>query len=113
MMKSYFGALSLCIVTASFNASAAPVSVDWKTPGDGFITYDANTNLEWLDLSQTAGRPFFGNETYLFESGGIYEGFRYASRTEISGLWDSFGGSGEYTGWSAANDGLIDILAPL
>lgn len=44
---SIFKHLLLLISILSFNIKAAPVERDWKMLGDGLLTYDANTGLEW------------------------------------------------------------------
>jgi len=41
--------LALC----SSLASGAVISRDWKTPGDGLLTYDTVSGREWLDLTYT------------------------------------------------------------
>ncbi len=50
-----------CAGTVMFwaNANAGLISIDWKTAGDNLITYDTNTGLNWLDLTETVG------DTYL------------------------------------------------
>ncbi len=72
----------------TINAHAALFSVDWQTSGDGLITKDANTGLEWLDLTETT------NLTYpevLAETvaGGKFSNWSIASNTEVLELWSS------------------------
>lgn len=57
---------------------------------DGFnITFDPSTGLDWLDLDVSVGRTFDdligvdGSNEFL--AGGDFEGFRYATRTELIG----------------------------
>lgn len=47
-----------CVLAVPKVAVAALVERDLYAPGDGLITYDTETNLEWLDLSQTAGMSY-------------------------------------------------------
>jgi len=105
------GAIFLAIV--SFSANSSPVSTDWKTAGDGLITRDLVSGLDWLDLNETQGKSFnYVNSQFL--TGGLYEGWRYATETEVSDFWDAFGGdSSKYSGWSFENNGLFDLIAPL
>lgn len=55
--KSIIGATCACLAAGSFNVSAIPIEADWKNAGDSLITYDANTGLDWLDLTVTYGPP--------------------------------------------------------
>ena len=107
----FFLAICCCFLFVG-TANAIPTSADWQTADDGLITYDDNTKLEWLDLTVTAGISYNTVSSQL-GAGGAYEGFRYATSAEISTLWDSFGGDGVYNGWSATNNGIFDIIAPL
>ena len=46
----------LSIVLSLFainNSSAEVFERDWKTPGDGLLTYDDVNRQEWLDLTET------------------------------------------------------------
>ena len=103
----------VCACLSTFNANAAIVSVDWQTGGDNLITQDTDSGLEWLDLTVTAGMSF-NDVTAQLGVGGDYEGWRYATSAEVTGLWDAFGGDNNYyTGsWSTQNNGLFDAMAP-
>lgn len=52
MRKSIIGAL-LCLVALNVNAEL--ISRDLYSFGDGLLTYDTDTNLEWLDYTVTEG----------------------------------------------------------
>lgn len=52
-------------LTSLSPASAAVMEVDWKTPGDGLLTYDTVNKRKWLDLSQTLGRAKSIRTIYL------------------------------------------------
>jgi hypothetical protein len=70
------------------HASAALVSADYVTgSGDGWITQDSSTGLEWLDVPLTAGQSL--NEV---RSGTwISNGFRYATKSEVLALYRNAG----------------------
>ena len=42
-------------------AQAAAIERDWKTPGDGLLTYDDVSKRGWLDLTETQLFKFPGN----------------------------------------------------
>jgi len=56
----------------------------------GNMTRDTATDLEWLDLTLTSDRTFLDVSTE-FGSGGDFEGFRYASLSEVSHLFVNAG----------------------
>jgi hypothetical protein len=43
----------LVLTIAATQAEAAVFERDWKTPGDGLLTYDDVNRRVWLDLSET------------------------------------------------------------
>ncbi len=57
---------------------------DYQTSGDALVTFDASTNLEWLDLTQTLNMSMLDTE-----SSSYYADFRWATETEISNLLDA------------------------
>ena len=65
------------------------VSKDWMAAGDGLLTLDTNTGLEWLDLSVTATWSIMDvyNAAYLDDSSDLY-GFRWANFSEIEDFLD-------------------------
>lgn len=92
---------------SSFNtSSAAVISRDWMTPGDGLLTYDTVNKREWLDLSQTLLSDQFpgsGSDPaevresrYQYvasqvEPGGLFDGFRLARSIQVLDLAQSAG----------------------
>lgn len=58
-MNCYLKAIPLIVVVvllsmmtgAGVSHATFISSQDWKTTGDGLLTYDSNTNREWLDLT--------------------------------------------------------------
>jgi hypothetical protein len=70
------------------SAQAALLAGDLATSGDGLITKDSLTGLEWLDLTATQGASFdqvtAGLGGYTTE-----KGFRYANAAEVNALFTS------------------------
>jgi hypothetical protein len=86
--------------------SAAVIERDWKTPGDGLLTYDTVNKREWLDLSQTilddrfpgTGADFLAiresRYQYVVEQtgpDGLFEGFTVAKSSDAIFLAQSAG----------------------
>jgi hypothetical protein len=72
-------ALYTCLSALALPAQASLIVRDYATPGDGLITYDPLTGLEWLDLSVSLNSP----------PGSVvanYSGFRLAYRSEVESL---------------------------
>jgi len=81
----YFSSVTFaCLAVVSFNAGAALVPADLNTPGDGLITRDTVTGLEWLDVTETAGLSYNNALT----SSLIDLGFRYADNNEVTQLFN-------------------------
>ena len=109
-IKSIALGVSALILSSSVNA--AIISTDWQAADDNLITQDTNSGLEWLDLTVTVGMSYDAVSAQL-GVGGDYEGWRYATTSELIGFFDAFGGdSGYYSGWSTQNNGLFDVIAP-
>ena len=70
---------------------ASLVQMDFLTPGDGLITRDTQSALEWLDITQTFGFTFdeilqgIGNSWYA-------EGWRFATTGEVSSMIYDYAG---------------------
>jgi hypothetical protein len=90
----------------SVQTHAAVIERDWKTPGDGLLTYDTVNKREWLDLSQTLlSDQFPGSGSTFLEiresryqyvvgqtaPGGLFEGFQVARSPQVLGLAQSAG----------------------
>lgn len=82
-MKKLLLALALTGIAASANASL--VSVDRLTTGDGQITRDTATNLDWLDLSLTYNQTVASVLPKL-AAGQAYDGFHLALESEVHTL---------------------------
>ena len=83
MRKSVIGFM-LYIFTFSVNAALVDM---------GKITYDSDTNLEWLDVNETVGTSYSDVLTSVYV---MQEGFRYATEAELIVLYDNAGGGGVY-----------------
>ena len=88
MFKASCLALSLSL---SSTAHSALIVQDWMTAGDGYIIRDTDTNLEWLNLTQSGGLSYSYVSTQ-FGTGGQFEGMRYATNDEVVALWESYFG---------------------
>jgi hypothetical protein len=76
-------------------ANAAFLEQDWKTAGDKLITLDTSTGLEWLDVTESTNYSF-NYVSSQFGVGGDFEGFRYATTSEVKAFithagWPVFG----------------------
>ncbi len=83
------GGLALgAIALTPQSAQAALLARDLTAPGDGLLTRDTATGLDWLDITQTAGQSYeavrdgFGGYT-------TQTGFRFATTAEFSTLFAS------------------------
>jgi hypothetical protein len=77
----------VCITAASARAELLSRDSDY---GPDTITRDTASGLDWLDLGVTQNRSADDIAAQL-ESGGEFDGFRYASTDEIAALWNSAG----------------------
>ena len=69
---------------------AAFVARDLHVVGDGLLTFDSVTNLEWLDVTASVGRSYNDVATQL-GGGGDFAGFRYATLGEMETLYQDAG----------------------
>jgi hypothetical protein len=67
-------------------SEAALILKDYQTPGDNLIVADTATNLEWLNWAHTNGMSYNAVSAQL-GPGGAYEGFRYATASELLNLY--------------------------
>lgn len=88
-------------------AQADLISVNDAAFGDDSVTFDTDTDLEWLDVKETMGLSY--NNVYgELGAGGQFEGWRYATSLEVTSLWNAAGGDeSKYTiGGNTQNNGL-------
>lgn len=84
MLSSKLKALSVVLaVTFSSLASAELVERDYLTQGDGHISYDTQTGLEWLDFSYTKGMSIYN---YLQNP---VSDFRVANYDELTTMFNN------------------------
>src|SRR5688500_17581151 len=90
----------LVLLFPAVHAEAAVISRDWKTPGDGLLTFDTVNQREWLDLSQTIlNSQFPGTNrearfSYVVSqtsAGGLFQGFAVAKSQDVRNLAASAG----------------------
>jgi len=81
-MKRLLGAVAAgaMALTMSVSAHAELQVKDWKAAGDGLITFDTETGLEWLNLSQTLNNSI-NTITPLLQS--EFAGFAVADKAQI------------------------------
>lgn len=77
--------VAVALALTSTTSHAALLSVDYLTNGDGLLTRDTATGLEWLEITLTYNRNYLDIQS-LTDSGGAYDGFRRASEAEYSML---------------------------
>ncbi len=85
--------IAVAALVAMNSATAALLERDWKVAGDGLITHDIDTGLEWLDLTETTNLTV-ATVTAQLGPGGDFEGFRYATAVEVGQLYTNAGLSG-------------------
>lgn len=90
--------VQLLVLAAALSspASAALITQDWQSLGDGLLTVDTSTSLAWLDLtaSQLYGLGPGGRSLGSFRfanseigPGGRFDGFRFATLAEVNTLF--------------------------
>lgn len=112
------GALVLVFGIAG-NVNADLVWKDLNTSDDRLLTLDESTGLEWLDMSMTLGKSvndvmdsLFGN-TDILPLAGVYAGFRYATLSEVTHLYQEAGMTDLDNAWSTDNWVGAHILGQL
>ncbi len=108
-------AAALFLTLSAPNAEAAFISMDSSFGADS-VTRDTDTGLEWLDLTQSTGLSVNQVQAEL-GAGGLYEGFTYATRSDVetlfftsAGITPGFQWPPELPVWELAN--LLGITEP-
>jgi hypothetical protein len=90
---------------------------DWKTPGDGLLTYDDVNQREWLDLSVSLLNqfpvPYLENAVAQVGPGGLFDGFTWARADDVRAFAESAGidtTTANYATNQAATRYVIDLL---
>jgi len=108
-LKSIFCALGLLICNLA-NAGLIEVDYEGIAGADTAITFDTNTGLEWLDLTETNGISY-SNMLTLLGSGQQYEGWRYANYGEVAAIFDYFSLRSYANGGHALVQGSTEDIA--
>ncbi|ARN75050.1 hypothetical protein BST96_13565 [Oceanicoccus sagamiensis] len=95
----------------SISSQAALLSQDDSVWGVGSLTLDQTTGLQWLDLNLSTNFSFNAMVAEQSE-GGLYEGFRYATSSEVETLF-VHAGIPEVNASSAANTASAQALISL
>jgi hypothetical protein len=77
---------NLVVYTSPTSSFAVLEERDDPVFGVGAITYDSETGLEWLDITESSNKSFNYVSTQ-FGPGGEFEGFRHATLAEVEELW--------------------------
>lgn len=92
------------------HAGAMLVEMDYQHRGDGMITHDSSTGMDWLDLSMTSGMSYNAVQAEL-GAGGHFSGFRYATHEEVGHLmFNSAGITDVNKGYTPKNANSIAFL---
>lgn len=92
MRRKFLAALAMValLLTATADTEATLISQDLRSSGDGLLTFDTDTGLSWLDVTEALGRS--RNEVLRGYGGLTTElGFRYATENELSQLLSNAG----------------------
>lgn len=90
MYRRYFIFITLIYLFNIVPAQAMLIKYDWLNEGDGLLVHDSDTNLRWLKLTQTLGMSYDYVTAQLSE-GGLFDGFRVGTSSEVVTLFDNFG----------------------
>lgn len=121
ILISCFSASVLASIFSIATATAAVFERDWKTPGDGLLSYDDVNQREWLDLTETQLFKFPGTtlderfQSVLSETsvGGMFEGFTASAGIEVLAFAESAGIDTSIDDFSIngpPSSALIDLL---
>ena len=81
--------LGIGVFSSASQASLMDLSErDYLGKGDGLITYDATTGLEWLDINFTAGKSILDIEADAALMG---DGWEWATTADVTHLFDHVG----------------------
>lgn len=112
--KSFKSFFATAVLLTSFPVFSALITKDLDTIGDGLLTLDTQSKLEWLDLSPTVGNQRSYNDMVSGVGGRDFysEGFVHATGSQITNLYTSVGMTWLNSGTANTfNDAGADILA--
>jgi hypothetical protein len=97
-MKRFLSYVTCVLLLSGSNAPGAVFERDWKTAGDGLLTYDDVNQREWLDVPLTLLSQYSGTTEDRFQAviaqtapGGLYEGFASATTVDVIAFAESAG----------------------
>jgi len=101
--------ITIMALSFSLSANAALLSIDSSFGADS-VTRDTATGLDWLDVTQTRGLSYDQVNAQMV-SGGLYEGWRYATVAELDQLIVNFGYSAvnQNCSYTAIHCDLINV----
>lgn len=120
-------ALMLCICAVNWldkfsgvhKCFATVLERDWRSPGDGLLTFDDVNQREWLDLSASTMAQFpaprLENALAQLQAGGLFADFTFAKRGDVLELALSAGidpNTDSYARNASATRSLIELLSP-
>lgn len=88
-------------------ANATLISADLYASGDGLLTRDTSTALEWLDLTATVGQ----SRSAVLGGSFVGQGFRYATQADVLQLWIDAGASGPFNNQFGSNYQVGNFVA--
>lgn len=83
----------LAMVLASTQAMASLTVADLAAPGDALLTVDSQSNLAWLDLTQTQG---WSIDQVMADGRWAAQGFTFATSQQLADLVHNAGPGGAY-----------------
>lgn len=83
-MKRIFMLMVFVFFAMAVSVSAELIERDLFEPGDGLITYDTETDLEWLDLTETRNMSVMDVKVSDYV---VYHRFRYADGEDVKTLF--------------------------
>lgn len=89
VMKKIILSMLLAFGISVNSAQAVLMERDLLAAGDGLITFDDQTNLEWLDVSATRGLLI--SEVQGGAGGWISRGFSYATQQQVENIFTFLG----------------------
>ena len=108
MMFWKFVGMTMALVLST-SANSAIISTDWQSSGDGLLTYDNVSGLEWLDLTETTNNSYNQMLAQINDPGGMYSGFRYATLAELDQLVQQFNLTTENTVTSGFSNDIVNL----
>ena len=80
---------AVAILATPDRASAVLIVTDLLTPGDGWVTRDTETDLDWLDVFLTQNLSY--DDVQGGAGGWIADGWRHATEAEVCDLFERHG----------------------